>query len=89
MPGLCSYATVCPVYRGDLEDMPVLARQYRARYCVADWQACARFAVADEAGSSVVPDTLLPNQHERGYEIVSRQWCKRGRSPAATVFGDG
>lgn len=87
MAGLCKYATVCPVCRGDIADMPVLARQYRARYCVTDWQACARFAVAEETGPSAVPDGLLPNQHERGYEIVSRAWRRAGRNPAASVFG--
>ena len=89
MAGLCRYATVCPVFKGEIADMPVLARQYRARYCVTDCHECARYAVAEESGPSAVPETLLPNQHERGYQLVSSRWSRRGANPAAAVLGPG
>ena len=87
MAALCRYASGCPVCRNDLGLDPAIARRYRHRFCAGDWRECARYAVADEAGATVVPQTLLPTDHTAAYELVSSKWLSRSRSPASLVFG--
>lgn len=83
----CRYLATCTLFRGELAPTPHLAKRYRAHYCLGEWQECARYAVAQEAGPSAVPEGMLPNQHERAYEIVRSRWVSRASSPAEVVFG--
>jgi hypothetical protein len=87
MAELCRYAGSCPVCNGSLSLDPRTARRFRTGYCVDDWQECARFAVAREAGPAAVPMRMLPTDHTVAYEILSTRWTRRGASPAFGVFG--
>ena len=87
MAELCRYAETCPVCRGLLGLEARLTRRFRSDYCIDEWQACARYAAASEAGGAGVPTDLLPTEHTRAYAIVSNRWLDRGRTPAFTVFG--
>ena len=89
MPDLCAYAATCTLFSGGHARAPHLVRRYRTRYCIAEWQECARYAVAQEAGMTAVPEDMLPNQHERAYEIVRNRWVGRAVSPAEAIFGKG
>ena len=84
----CDYLATCSLFSGDHAPIPQLAKRYRAHYCAGDWQECARYAVAQEAGAAAVPEGMLPNQHERAYEIVRSRWVGRAESPAEAIFGN-
>lgn len=87
MADLCRYTATCALFTGEHAPQPHLAKRYRTRYCIGEWQECARYAVAHEAGEAAVPPGLLPNQHERAYQILRARWVGRAASPAEVVFG--
>lgn len=83
----CDYLATCALFSGDHVPAPRAVKRYRTHYCIGDWQECARYAVAQEAGIAAVPEGMLPNQHERAYEIVRSRWVGRAHSPAEAIFG--
>lgn len=89
MAELCRYADECPVCVGSVGLDSRRTRRLRAGYCLDDWQECARFAVAREAGPAAVPERMLPTDHVAAYEMLSERWSARAGSPALAVFGAG
>ncbi|MDH4139767.1 MAG: hypothetical protein OEV43_04275 [Coriobacteriia bacterium] len=48
-----------------LQNMPRVARLYRERYCLGDFESCARHRLSKELGREQVPRTLYPNDHDK------------------------
>jgi hypothetical protein len=62
----CEHMGTCsPFFDDKMNAMPAMADLYKARYCLNDCTACARFAVFQVAGGANVPIDLFPNDLER------------------------
>ena len=57
----CPRVSICRFYAQHAESTPALAEEFRSRYCLANYLACARYSVARALGHDHVPDTLFPN----------------------------
>jgi hypothetical protein len=69
--GQCECLTKCPFFNDQMMDMPVLAGQIKQRFCLGDWDACARYVVFKALGPGRAPADLYPVQIERAREIVA------------------
>ncbi|MHB1341258.1 MAG: hypothetical protein ACYCX5_05785 [Coriobacteriia bacterium] len=67
---LCDFTSYCPVFTSTLAQAPHISLRYRQHYCLGEWKACARWALASAVGSERVPVDLLPNQHERADDYL-------------------
>lgn len=57
----CPRVSICRFYPQHAESSPVLAEEFRSRYCCGNYLACARYSVARALGNDRVPDSLFPN----------------------------
>lgn len=64
----CSGIAACSFVKDHLGGMPSVAAMCEERYCLGDYQECARLRLK-ELGFPVPPD-LFPNQHDRAASII-------------------
>lgn len=68
----CELRVTCsPFFDDKMNAMPTMADLYKARYCLGDCSACARFAVFQAAGAENVPIDLFPNELERVATLIA------------------
>ena len=67
----CPRNTICPFYQLTKADDPARAEQLRARYCLGNYSACARYAVAKALGQEQVPNTLFPHEHAEARRLLA------------------
>jgi len=61
----------CPFFNDKMQNMPALAGIMKKRYCMDDFDSCARYMVFTKLGKEKVPMDLYPNQVERANEILA------------------
>lgn len=68
----CPRARECPFYNDRMKNMPALALMYKISFCSNQFDACARYLVAQVLGPQFVPETLFPNQIQKAYEVIAQ-----------------
>jgi len=66
----CPRVSICRFYAQHAESAPALTEEFRNRYCLSNYLACARFSVARALGNNQVPDTLFPNHFAEARRLV-------------------
>lgn len=79
----CAYIEQCK----NLSDkhglqMPKLASIFRERYCMDQFDQCARYRVAAVLGPMQIPDFMLPSQIEWAAQIIQE---KKSESSTAVI----
>jgi hypothetical protein len=69
--GECECLTKCPFFNDQMTHMLVPAGQLKTRYCLRDWDTCARFRVFKALGPGRAPADLYPTQLDRVTEILA------------------
>jgi len=69
---VCQYADKCPLFKGKTSVPPALEKVLRERYCNSGNVSCARYQVREALGSQMLPNDLLPTDHARAEELISR-----------------
>jgi hypothetical protein len=69
--GECECLANCPFYNDQMAHMPSLAGQIKKRYCLRDWDSCARFRVFKALGPGRPPADLYPTQVDRVAQIIA------------------
>ena len=67
----CSLAETCIFFNDRMANMPSMANMYKARYCQASYEGCARYRVFKAVGRENVPTDLYPNEADRVEAIVT------------------
>jgi hypothetical protein len=67
----CTYIEACPFFAEEIGYSLQLNETMRARYCLGDSEACARYQAIALVGREAVPADLLPTEHERLAELES------------------
>jgi len=67
----CDCIQACPFFQDKMAMKPALAAVYKQRYCMDDFQACARHMVKDALGKPAVPADLFPNMEDRARQILA------------------
>lgn len=67
----CEFYECCELFTDEnATHMPKLAKMFRERYCTDNFDQCARYQVAVQAGRQYVPTYMLPTQTEWAQQIV-------------------
>jgi len=66
----CPAIGKCPFFSDKMAGMPVMASQYKKRYCLGDNRTCARWTVRTLLGPAAVPVDLFPSQLDRARSIA-------------------
>ncbi|MEW6515644.1 MAG: hypothetical protein AB1439_01890 [candidate division FCPU426 bacterium] len=61
----CPRFKTCPFFSDQTINPPRFASLYKIRYCMHDFQSCARYQVGSKIGFNQVPTDLLPGELER------------------------
>ncbi len=67
----CECLEGCPFFHDKMENMPSMAETYKNKYCLGDFEECARYIVFSKKGKPAVPKNLFPNQKEKALAIVN------------------
>lgn len=67
----CPRARECAFYNDKMSSISGLAPLYKITYCTNQFDACARYLVAQILGTKAVPADLLPNQIQKAYEVIA------------------
>lgn len=67
----CPRARECAFYNDKISSISGLAPLYKITYCANQFDACARYLVAQILGTKAVPADLLPNQIQKAYEVIA------------------
>ncbi|MDP2151210.1 MAG: hypothetical protein Q8K13_16370 [Parvibaculum sp.] len=66
----CELGTECIFFNDRMAKMPSMAEMYKKRYCLGDFDSCARFAVFKAINRDAVPQDLYPNEVEKAVELI-------------------
>ena len=66
----CECVAGCAFFHDKMENMPSMGAIYKTRYCLGDWNRCARHRVFAELGRDKVPSDLFPNEGERATALL-------------------
>jgi hypothetical protein len=66
----CENLSVCPFFNDKLPNMPKTASLLKTRYCLGDYNSCARYIVFKALGREKVPRDLWPSEIERAQKIL-------------------
>jgi hypothetical protein len=67
----CPRNEICPFYSHYVQTIPDRANELRERYCLGNYLACARYAVAKARGGTAVPISLFPHQHAEARTLIA------------------
>lgn len=67
----CEMVKGCPFFNEKMADMPAMANMVKRRYCLGDFDKCARYMVLQGLGRGRVPGDLFPNQHDRARTLIA------------------
>jgi hypothetical protein len=68
----CPVLSACPFFADRITNMPSTAELLKRRYCWADYERCARWAVRQKLGKETVPRDLFPHETARAEAIFAR-----------------
>jgi hypothetical protein len=66
----CENLSVCPFFNDKLPNMSKTASLLKTRYCLGDYNSCARYIVFKALGREKVPRDLWPSEIERAQKIL-------------------
>ena len=69
--GECDRLSTCIFYTERMDEMPPCAELLKLRYCLGDFEHCARHRVELKLGSTCVPRSLLPDDSALADRIVA------------------
>lgn len=69
----CEFIPDCSFYNDWLKNTPMSAAIIKSRFCFRDAPSCARHEAITTLGKENVPFDLLPVQHSKAKELLSRQ----------------
>ena len=69
----CQYSNRCSFLQDHDNQMPKLTTLLREKYCLGQFEQCARYQVAVSLGSQRVPAYMLPSQAEWAEQIIKEQ----------------
>ncbi len=69
--GICKFVEGCPFFNGKMKDMPSTSEMYKKKYCLSDFENCARYMVNTKKGKQAVPENLTPNQIDKALAIIN------------------
>ena len=67
----CKLVEKCIFFNDKMADMPSMANLFKDRFCHADGEGCARYAVFQVLGRENVPVDLYPNDMQRAESILA------------------
>ncbi|MBB6481268.1 hypothetical protein [Spirochaeta isovalerica] len=67
----CECLSQCPFFNDKMAEKPALANIMKKRYCLDDFNSCARHKIFLAKGKSAVPPNLYPNQIEEAEKILA------------------
>lgn len=59
--GDCVCLDTCPFFNGRMASMPAMAEMIKGKYCLDEFESCARHMVFKALGRESVPVDLFPN----------------------------
>lgn len=66
----CPSLKGCPFFNEKMPIESAMGTLYRKRFCLGDYETCARFRVSQAKGKEAVPVDLYPNQAAKAEEIL-------------------
>lgn len=66
----CECLEKCPFFNDHLNNMPSMANMLKEKYCLNDFESCARHRVFKSLGKEAVPSYLFPHHTEKADEIL-------------------
>jgi hypothetical protein len=67
----CPALAACPFFADRIQNMPSTAQLLKQRYCIEDYERCARWMVREKLGKQAVPLDLFPHDTARAREILA------------------
>jgi len=67
----CSKLPTCIFFNDQMDEMPTVAHLMKQQYCQGNFDACARYRVAQKLGGPNVPRDLYPNDAARAEKLLS------------------
>lgn len=67
----CDKLTTCIFYTDRMDDMPAAAELMKMKYCLGEFEICARHRVEARLGSTCVPKSLCPEESALADRIVA------------------
>lgn len=67
----CPLFHACPFFNDQEAQPPRFAVLFKIRYCMHDYEHCARFLVGKKIGFERVPLDLLPGENERIEQLLA------------------
>jgi len=73
----CPNNLFCLFYKGKMQEKPKLTELYKKKYCLGNYNECARWIVFKNLGKESVPSALYPNQKDKAEKIVNESLSKQ------------
>ncbi len=67
----CECLPRCIFFNNKMQNAPSTAEMMKKRYCLANFEVCARHKVFKVLGGAQVPGDMFPNQIERAEKILA------------------
>ncbi len=68
----CECVEACPFFNDRMPIESALGKMYKERYCLGNFDECARHQVKIALGSDKVPSNLFPNMFEKASVIIKQ-----------------
>ncbi len=68
----CECLKGCPFFNDKMPDDSGMGAIFKKKYCLGDFNKCARYMVFKALGKPKVPTNLYPNMHDRAKDIIAK-----------------
>ncbi len=69
--GNCDCLSYCPYFDQELEESSLSSKQYLRRYCLGEFDQCARHTVTRILGQEIVPPSLKPDMQQEAGKLIA------------------
>ena len=66
----CKFLRGCPFFNDKMPIDSAMGKIYKNKYCLGEYNICARYKIATQLGKEKVPVNLYPNMFDRAEEIL-------------------
>ena len=67
----CECLEKCPFFNDKMQDTPATANMMKSKYCLGNFEECARYMVFKALGREKVPTNLFPNMRDKAKAIIA------------------